>query len=125
MCVHPYHPPQYASPDPQLPQVRIYEVNPTNLATQGRAMHAHQGPVLDVVWNKEGTRVFSGGADNAVRMYDLGGMASTQVAQHDAPVKSVRWVETPQGGLLATGSWDKSVKVCFFSLCYILSREAE
>ena len=79
-------------------------------------MYAHQGPVLGVTWNKDGTRVFSGGADSAVRMYDLQSGQAQQVAQHDAPVKSVRWVETPQGGLLATGSWDRSVKVCLLLL---------
>jgi hypothetical protein len=34
-----------------------------------------------------------------------------QVAQHDAPIKAVRWIESPQGGILVTGSWDKTVKV--------------
>lgn len=33
-------------------QVRIYEVNPQNGQTQGKAMYTHQGPVLDVCWNK-------------------------------------------------------------------------
>ncbi|KAF8183986.1 WD40-repeat-containing domain protein [Pholiota molesta] len=69
--------------------VRIYE-----------AMYQHQGPVLNVCWNKEGNKIFSGGADNA----------ATQVAQHDAPIKVVKWVDTPQAGILATGSWDKTIK---------------
>jgi mRNA export factor len=34
-----------------------------------------------------------------------------QVAQHDAPIKVVKWVDTPQGPILVTGSWDKTVKV--------------
>ncbi|KAJ2978865.1 hypothetical protein NUW54_g11229 [Trametes sanguinea] len=53
--------------------VRIYEVG-ANGQTQGKAMYAHQGPVLSVCWNK----------------YD--------------------GVESPQGGVLATGSWDKTIK---------------
>jgi mRNA export factor len=32
-------------------QVRIYEVG-ANGQTQGKAMYQHQGPVLDVCWNK-------------------------------------------------------------------------
>ena len=68
--------------------------------------------MLGVCWSKDGRRVLSGGADNAVQMYDLGSMGNAQqVARHDAPIKCVRWVETPQGGLLATGSWDKTIKV--------------
>jgi mRNA export factor len=90
----------------------------------------HQGPVLDVCWNKvswlfqvrashqlisnkpqDGTKLFSGGVDNVGRMYDLTTGQTTQVAQHDAPIKSVGWVDAPQGGILVTGSWDKTIKV--------------
>jgi hypothetical protein len=39
-----------------------------------------------------------------------------QVAQHDAPIKVVKWVDTPQAGILATGSWDKTIKVLLYSL---------
>ena len=44
-------------------------------------------------------------------MFDVTTGQATQVAQHDAPVKCVGWVEAPQGGVLATGSWDKTIKV--------------
>ncbi|KAH8112004.1 WD40 repeat-like protein [Phellopilus nigrolimitatus] len=91
-------------------EVRIYEVNPQGGQTQGKAMYQHQGPVLGVCWNKDGNKVISGGADNAARMYDLATGQSSQVAQHDGPIKCVRWIETPQGGILATGSWDKTLK---------------
>ncbi|PPR03085.1 hypothetical protein CVT24_012398 [Panaeolus cyanescens] len=89
--------------------VRIYEVGP-NGQTQGKAMYQHQGPVLDVCWNKEGNKIFSGGADNAGRMFDVTTGQATQVAQHDAPIKVVGWVDAPGAGILATGSWDKTVK---------------
>ncbi|OAX43137.1 WD40 repeat-like protein [Rhizopogon vinicolor AM-OR11-026] len=89
--------------------VRLYEVGAGG-QTQGKAMYSHQGPVLSVCWNKEGNKVISGGADNAARMFDITNGQSQQVAQHDAPVKVVKWIETPQGGILATGSWDKTVK---------------
>ena len=105
-------------------------MNPQGGQTQGKAMYQHQGPVLAVCWNKvrlspykppsqkltidslqEGNKVISGGADNAARMYDLATGQSSQVAQHDQPVKCVKWLDTPQGGILATGSWDKTLKV--------------
>ncbi|KJA26258.1 hypothetical protein HYPSUDRAFT_36528 [Hypholoma sublateritium FD-334 SS-4] len=89
--------------------VRIYEVG-ANGQTQGKAMYQHQGPVLDVCWNKDGTKIFSGGADNAGRMFDVTTGQATQVAQHDAPIKVVKWVDAPQAGILATGSWDKTIK---------------
>ena len=55
--------------------------------------------------------MLSGGADNAGRMIDMSTGQSQQVAQHDAPVKVVKWIESPQGGIIATGSWDKTLKV--------------
>lgn len=89
--------------------VRIYEVG-ANGQTQGKAMYGHQGPVLSVCWNKDGSKILSGGADNAGRMFDVTTGQSSQVAQHDAPIRVVRWIESPQGGVLATGSWDKTIK---------------
>lgn len=49
-------------------------------------------------------------------MYDLATGQSSQIAQHDGPIKCVRWVESPQGGILATGSWDKTIRVGAFEL---------
>ena len=43
-------------------------------------------------------------------MFDVTTGQATQVAQHDAPIRVVRWIESPQGGVLATGSWDKTIK---------------
>ncbi|TBU32539.1 Poly(A)+ RNA export protein [Dichomitus squalens] len=89
--------------------VRIYEVGASG-QTQGKAMYPHQGPVLSVCWTKDGTKILSGGADNAGRMFDVTTGQATQVAQHDAPIRVVRWIESPQGSVLATGSWDKTIK---------------
>jgi len=89
-------------------EVRVWEVN-AQLQSQGKAAYSHEGPVLDVCWNKDGTKIFSGGADKAARMYDVQSGQATQIGAHDAPVKNVRWVDA-QGGILATGSWDKTIK---------------
>lgn len=35
-----------------LEQVRIYDINQQNGQSVGKAMYQHQGPVLDVCWNK-------------------------------------------------------------------------
>ena len=35
---------------------------------------------------------------------------TSQVAVHDEPIKQVKWIDAPGGGLLATGSWDKTIK---------------
>jgi mRNA export factor len=45
-------------------------------------------------------------------MFDVSSGQATQVAQHEAPIKTVKWVDA-QNGILATGSWDKTLKVRF------------
>ncbi|KAG8968128.1 hypothetical protein FRC03_008481 [Tulasnella sp. 419] len=89
-------------------EVRIYAIGP-NGQSEGKAMYKHEGPVLDVCWSADGAKIFSGGADKAARMFDLNTQTSSQVASHDAPVKCVRWINA-QGGILITGSWDKTLK---------------
>ncbi|KAJ7841339.1 Poly(A)+ RNA export protein [Mycena olivaceomarginata] len=89
--------------------VRVYEIGQGG-KSQGKAMYQHQAPVLSVCWSQDGSKIFSGGADNAGRMYDVATGQATQIAAHDASIKAVRWVDTPQGGILATGSWDKTIK---------------
>lgn len=88
-------------------QVRIYEVGQ---AIAGKAAYSHEAPVLDVCWSNDGSKVLSGGVDNAARMFDVQTGTSSQVAQHQAPVRAIRWIDM-QNGLLATGSWDKTLKV--------------
>lgn len=92
-------------------KVRIYEVSPQG-QTEGRAMFEHQGPVLSTRWSPDGTKVVGGGCDNAARLYDLQSGSSSQVAQHDQPIQSVRFVQIPNTAdpVLATSSWDKTLK---------------
>ncbi|KAE8227826.1 hypothetical protein CF326_g7262, partial [Tilletia indica] len=88
--------------------VRVYEVNPDGSSVP-KAMFSHEGPILDVTWSKDGTKILSGGADKAGRMFDVQTQQSQQIAQHDQPIRCVRWVDI-NNGILATGSWDKTVK---------------
>lgn len=98
--------------------VRVYEVSPGGvgqIGARGAASYQHEAPVLDVCWSKDGQKVISGGVDNAARMLDVQSGQSAQVARHDAPIKSTRWTDL-HGGLLITGSWDKTIKVnCSFA----------
>ena len=57
-------------------------------------------------------------------MFDVATGQTTQVAQHDAPIKSVKWVETPGMGILATGSWDKTIKARDLVCCLIFALNA-
>ncbi|KAI8968025.1 WD40-repeat-containing domain protein [Mycotypha africana] len=88
-------------------QVRIYEVQPSG-ATVPKAAYSHEAPALCVSWSKDGTKVVSGGADKAGRMYDISTGQSTQIAQHDDTIKSIKFLD--QGNIVATGSWDKTIR---------------
>ena len=54
--------------------------------------------------------MFGGGADKAGRMLDVQSGTTTQVAAHDAPIRSVCTTTHQSSPLLITGSWDKTVK---------------
>jgi len=67
-----------------------------------------EAPPLSVCWSDDGTGLFVGGCDNKGTRIDLAAQKSMQIAQHDQPVKFVKWV--PHLKVLMTGSWDKTIK---------------
>ncbi|KAK8850673.1 hypothetical protein IAR55_004593 [Kwoniella newhampshirensis] len=90
--------------------VRLYDVNSQG-QSQGKAMYSHQAPVLDLTWSKDGQYVFSAGCDNAAQMYNVQTQQAQQVAQHDAPIKCIKYAEVPGSGpVLITAGWDKQLK---------------
>ncbi|PWN49212.1 WD40 repeat-like protein [Violaceomyces palustris] len=91
--------------------VRIYKVDKTSsqLVTPWQ-QYQHEAPVLDVCWSADGSKVISAGADKVARCFDMNTNQSTVVAQHNEPVRSVRWSKAC-GGVLVTASWDKTLKI--------------
>lgn len=91
-------------------KVRIWDVQ--NGVPQGRSQFEHAGPVLTTRWSNDGTKVASGGCDNVVKLFDVATSQSQQIGQHDAPVKSLRFVNCGPTNTecLVTGSWDKTIK---------------
>ena len=60
--------------------------------------------------------MFSASCDKTVKMWDLNSNQAIQVAQHEAPVKTVHFIKASNYTCLMTGSWDKTLKVCpYFS----------
>mmetsp|Transcript_22020 Transcript_22020/g.32528 ORF Transcript_22020/g.32528 Transcript_22020/m.32528 type:complete len:353 (+) Transcript_22020:114-1172(+) len=95
--------------------VRCWEVQ--EQGGQIRAMpkaqvtHEQNSSVLDCCFSSDGSTVFSGGTDKAVRMWNMNGQTSgvaQQIGAHDAPVKSVRFL--PRTNLIVSGSWDRKLK---------------
>ncbi|TPP66856.1 mRNA export protein rae1 [Fasciola gigantica] len=90
-------------------RVRIWEVQ-GNGTTIPKAEQMHQGPALSACWSKDGAQLFSVSADKSAQMWDLGANAFTQVAAHDAPIKTVHLISAPNYTCLMTGSWDKRLR---------------
>lgn len=93
--------------------VSCYKVlNRLNGTYQGEfvASFPHLGPVLDVSWSDDCTKIFSASADKTVKMWDLQSNQRCQVGAHDAPVRTVHWVKTNSFSCIMTTSWDKTIK---------------
>ncbi len=93
-------------------KVRIYEVNTSTGQSEGRFMYEHPAPVFSCHLSKDSKRVVSSGADNQARLCDLETTKTDVVAQHDQPIRCVKFfdVEGSQQQMVVTGSWDKTVK---------------
>ncbi|KAK9451560.1 WD40-repeat-containing domain protein [Limtongia smithiae] len=92
-------------------RVRIYEVSKSG-DSEGKALYEHQAPALSVHWSPDGTKVVSAGSDRAGRLFDLQTGQSSQIAAHDATIRSIRFVDVGNSSqpIVVTGSWDKTLK---------------
>lgn len=59
---------------------------------------------------KDGQKVISAGADKQAKVLDLATGQSVQIAQHEQPIRCVRYFEANGTPMAVTGSWDKTVK---------------
>ncbi len=89
--------------------VRCWEIQ-ANGTSEPKTQQSMQGPVLDCCWHEDGTKVFMASCDKQVKCWDLASNQTIQVAEHAAPVKSIRWIQAPNYQALMTGSWDKTLK---------------
>ncbi|KAK7814216.1 hypothetical protein U0070_000532 [Myodes glareolus] len=60
--------------------------------------------------NDDGSKVFTASCDKTAKMWDLNSNQAIQIAQHDAPVKTIHWIKAPNYSCVMTGSWDKTLK---------------
>mmetsp|Transcript_123050 Transcript_123050/g.241364 ORF Transcript_123050/g.241364 Transcript_123050/m.241364 type:complete len:364 (+) Transcript_123050:27-1118(+) len=76
-----------------------------------QAQTKHEGPVLCSDISNDNVTVFTGGCDNAVRMWNVtqGAAGSQVIGKHDAPIRNVKFI--PEKNVVVTGSWDKTIKV--------------
>eukprot|EP00978_Attheya_sp_CCMP212_P022521 scaffold67260_cov53-Attheya_sp.AAC.1 len=96
--------------------VRCWECYDNNAQIQAlpkaQVNHEGQSPVLCSAFSADGAKVFTGGADKAVRMWTLGQEPPNgipqQIGAHNSPVKSVGYL--PTTNMVVSGGWDNMLK---------------
>ena len=89
-------------------KVRIYEIGQGGAT--GKAIYEHTAPVLSTHFSRDGTKLASGSADKTAKIFDFGSGQNQQVAAHEMPIKSVKFVSVNGTEALATVGWDKTLK---------------
>ncbi|KAK3692356.1 WD40-repeat-containing domain protein [Podospora appendiculata] len=92
---------------------KVYIYDATNSsAIKGISMITTEGPVLDCDFSKDGTLVAAAGADKKLHILDAASGKTLTFDGHEAPIRSVRFVDVPsvQAPIIATGSWDRTVR---------------
>jgi mRNA export factor len=89
--------------------IRCWEIQ-ENGKSIPKAIKNMDAPVLSAAWSNDGTKVFAASCDKTAKMWDLGADQIVQIAQHDAPIKTIHHIVRPNYSCVMTGSWDKTLK---------------
>ena len=69
--------------------IRCWEIQ-ENGKSLPKAQKTHEAAVLSACWSNDGTKVFTASCDKTAKMWDLQSDQFVQIAQHDAPIKTIR-----------------------------------
>lgn len=75
-----------------------------------KAVKTMDAPILSCAWSNDSTKVFTASCDKTAKMWDLQSDQFVQIAQHEAPVKTIHHIVRPNYTCVMTGSWDKTLK---------------
>ena len=89
--------------------IRCWEIQESGKSIP-KAVKTHDAPVLSAAWSQDGTKVFTASCDKTAKMWDLQSDQFIQIAQHDAPIKTIHHIVRPNYSCVMTASWDKSIK---------------
>ncbi|KXN72421.1 WD40 repeat-like protein [Conidiobolus coronatus NRRL 28638] len=87
-------------------KVYIYQLG-QNLSANSLTSFDLNSPVLVSKWDPTSSKIFSGTGEGKGILYDCNSQQSVQVASHEKGIKGVAWINE---NMVATGSWDKTLK---------------
>lgn len=90
--------------------VRAWSMDPQAGAVPVAEKSTGGAPLLDCAWSLSGDAVFSACADGTARMWNVQDDTFEVVAKHESSIQCCVDVPKISPNLLATGSWDKTVK---------------
>ena len=88
---------------------RLWEIQ-NDGKTVAKAQKTHTEAILSCAWSNDGTKVFTASCDKTAKMWDLQADQHIQIAQHEAPIKTIHYIQRPNYTCVMTGSWDKTLK---------------
>ena len=88
--------------------IRVYDVDSGTLILG--PLEGHRDWVLDVLWSRDGSRLFSASTDETIRCWnsDTGEQIGHPWTGHTDRIRSLSL--SPDGSILASASWDKTVR---------------
>lgn len=89
--------------------IRCWEIQDSGKSIP-KAAKNFDAPLLSAAWSSDGSKVFTASCDKTAKMWDLQSDQIIQIAQHDAPIKTIHHIVRPNYTCVMTGSWDKTLK---------------
>lgn len=92
-------------------RVVVLPVDAEGHVTKGPTLEAHEDSVSAVAWSRDGRSLFSVGYDRRIAVWEAGTwkLRAQKVVEHRMPIQAL--AVHPGGRILATGSWDGSIRL--------------
>ncbi|KAI0235486.1 RNA export factor gle2 [Massospora cicadina] len=96
------------------------EIDARNKDANKLISYQHLKSVLTCKWGNDGSRLASGCAGGLLKVLDAGTGQTLDIGSHDGAIRALAWA-SQDDQIIATGSWDKTLKVRLVTFDLIVS----